>query len=163
VDTIEAIDRIAPLAGFAFIAARSVVIVEVGAACSLQQVAPDRRHVANLRRCAGHNGTDKNGVTRLYGPMLRDRRIPRCRANQQAAIFPLVDCGGEARNIDQRVRPLNCLAHQIDQVGATSQVPGPVRAAQADSIGNIVGASICKEVHSAASAWNVVIASTIPL
>ncbi len=71
---VEAVDRVAALAGVALVAARSVVVVEIGAAGALEQVAADGGHVADLRAGAGDDGAGQQRIAGADQPVLGQRR-----------------------------------------------------------------------------------------
>ena len=88
---LKPLDRVAALARLPLVAARAVAVVEVGAAGALEQVAADRRHVADLRRRAGDDRARQHRVSRAYRGVLGHRGVARGRADEQAAAVGLVD------------------------------------------------------------------------
>ena len=121
---VEALDRVAALARLALVAARSVVVVEIGAARTLEQVAADGRHVADLRRCAREDRPGQHRIARPHQPMLGDCGVARSGADPQPAAGLLDDVARQSRHVDQRHGPLDRLAHQVDQVGAAAEILG---------------------------------------
>src|SRR5215470_3943162 len=63
-------DSRAAATGLALVARHSGV-AEVDAACSLQEVSADGRHVADLRRSALQDGLRQNGIVLLHLVMIR--------------------------------------------------------------------------------------------
>ena len=69
-------------------------IAEVHASRPLQQIAGSRRHVANLRRCAGEDRLRKNRIILAHRRMVRKIGIANRGADLQAAVgrrFNLVE------------------------------------------------------------------------
>ena len=52
----------------------------------------------------------------------RDGRILRGSTDQQTAVVARFDIGREPGHVDQRIWLLDCLAHQIDEVGASAEI-----------------------------------------
>jgi hypothetical protein len=100
VNAVEPVDRIAALARVALVAARTVNVVEVGAAGALQDVATDRRHVSNLGRSAGNEGSRKHRIARPHRMMRGDGGVAGRCADQEAAVFPLLDSVRKPRDVD---------------------------------------------------------------
>src|ERR1700741_2200548 len=79
---IETVDGVAAGAGFALVTARSGSVVEISAARPLQDIAPDGRHVTNLRRGAREQGTRQHRITCPHGRMRGDDAVTDGRADQ---------------------------------------------------------------------------------
>jgi hypothetical protein len=90
-DTVETLDGIASLAGLAFIAARTVVVIKICATRTLQEITAYRRHVSNLRRRARENGTGQSWVPCSDSQVLSDGCIAGSGPNEQAAVFLFVN------------------------------------------------------------------------
>ena len=96
--------------------------------------------------------------------MLGDGGIFGGGADQEAAVGTLLDRAREAGHVDQCRRPLEGLAHQVDEVRAAAEVLGSGLRAEADRLGRIGGARIGEGRHAGASApWASAIAATMPL
>jgi hypothetical protein len=123
-DAIEPTDRVATLPGLALVAARTFVVVEIGAAGALQHVAANRRHVADLCARAGQDGAAQHRITGTHRAMPGERAVAHARADQQAAVLALLDPVVDAGHVDQRGGVLDRLAHQIDEIGSAADELG---------------------------------------
>ncbi len=122
-----------------------------GAPGALEQGAAHRRHVADLRRGARHDGPGEHGIPGPHRLVLRDRGVASRRADRQAAVRAFLDRVRQAGDIDQRRGPFDRLAHQVDEVGAAAEVPGAGGGAPADRVRGVGGTGIGERDHSAAS------------
>ena len=118
---VEAVDRVAALARAALVAARGVVI-EIGAARALQEIAADRRHVADLRRSAGEDRLREQGKALAHTPVGRDRGVLHAGADQQAAALCLLDIARQPCHVHEHIGTLDRLAHQVDEIGAAAEI-----------------------------------------
>src|SRR5580698_1812284 len=159
--SVEPFDGVTALAQGSLVTARSIIIVEICAPGTLQQVSPHRRHVSYLPRGPGQNGAGKQRVARTYSPMFGHRCVFGSRSYQDAAVFPLGHGTGKAGDVDQRGRPLKSLPHQISEIGTSAEVFCMHFAAKPDCVSNVGRAGISKTIHFVVSA-NSAIASTIP-
>ncbi len=89
VDAIEAFDGVASLAGVALVAAGAVVVVEVGAAGALEEIASDGCHVADLAGGAGEDGAGEHRVAGAHGRVFCEGGVSHAGANPETAIFAL--------------------------------------------------------------------------
>ncbi len=147
---VEAVDRIAAGAGRALVAARGVV-VEIDAARALQDVAADGGHVADLAGRARENRARQHREARAHGAVLGDRRIACRRADHEPAVLALLDRRVQVRDVDERGRPLDRFAHQVDEIRAAAQVFAAGAADEMDRVGPVGRADIVERVHRAAS------------
>ena len=99
--------------------ARHARVVEVIAACPLQQVAAVAGHVADLRRGAGKNGGAQQRI------VLAHQRVPgRVLVACQGAEPETAVGGGcdvmqrQAVDVDEQRRSHDPLLHQVDEIGA---------------------------------------------
>ena len=118
---IEAIDRGATGARSALVAGR-IEHPEIGAADALEQVAADRGHVAQLRRGALDQAFSDQRVQALHVGMSGDIGHAGKRADDEiGALDP--DFGKRKRvDVDEVLRLLHLLAHEIDQRRAAGDV-----------------------------------------
>src|ERR1700735_4638576 len=72
--------------------AGAVNVIEVITACSLHDVAADRRHVAQLRRSARQEGPGKNRVLLAYQLVVGDICVRCQRSYQKPTAWQLLDC-----------------------------------------------------------------------
>ena len=117
---IEAVSRVAALAGRAFVAARGIV-VEIEAAGALHEIAADRRHVADLAEApariawasrGNRSRTRRSAATAVFftpAPML------------QASAFGFLDFTGEARSRP----PASSGCSMVSRMRSTRLVPPP--------------------------------------
>src|SRR5205085_8691028 len=87
---VEAVQRVAPAARHALVAARGIVI-EIETAGPLHDVAANRRHVADLARSAGNNGARQQWETRSDVAMTGEGGVPHAGADQEAAVVARLD------------------------------------------------------------------------
>jgi hypothetical protein len=73
---VESVDRIAAVVRLPLVASRRPV-VEVVAPGTLQEIAADGGHVANLPGCAGKNGLGQHRISFAHERVGRHRRVPR--------------------------------------------------------------------------------------
>jgi hypothetical protein len=121
VHAVEAVERVAAGARRALVAACGMV-VEVEAARALQQVAAHCRHVANLRRGARQHGARQHRIALSHAAVLSQCRIGGGGADDEPAVVALGNAVRETGHIDQGRRLRDALAHQVDEVGAATQV-----------------------------------------
>ncbi len=159
-DAVEPLARVTARARCPLVAARSVGIVEIGASRPLEQIAADRRHVADLRRCTGQDRARQHRIALAHQPVLGQRGVADRRADQQPAALGLDDLGGQSGHVDQTGRRRDPLAHQIDDVGATAEIGRLGNGPQAQGLRPVGGAGIVEGGHAATVAR---IASMIPL
>jgi hypothetical protein len=95
---------------------------KIGAAHPLQEIAPDRGHVAQLRRGSLLQGFDDQrlrlGRRRMRGHVGHAGE----RSDRKTACVQADVAQREAVDVDQPCRPLDLLAHQVDQRRAASDV-----------------------------------------
>jgi hypothetical protein len=147
----NACQRRAARARRALVAGRDVPVAEVAAARALQQVAADRRHVAQL-----HRRTHQQGLSHHRCP-LTHREISRelLHGGQRPHLERVAGTGDavqrEPPDVDQPVRvDHRVLQHQVELVGATGQVGGPrITAHHRHGTGHVAGAHILERGHRA--------------
>ena len=150
-DPVEPVDRIAPRAGHALVAARGVV-VEIAAARALEQVTADGRDVADLRARPRQDRARQHRIVRTDRAVGRERGVGHPRADHHATIGADRDLARQAGHVDQRRRPLDRLAHQIDQVGPAAEIFRVWRSTRKrDRAGNVIGARIAERRHATSS------------
>ena len=152
VDAVEAFDGVAALAWVALITAGAIVIVKVGAAGALKNIAANCCHVPDLSRRSRKNGAGEHRVTSSDPAVLGDGCVARLRTDQQAAVLALFNRSPETSDINQRLRLLNGFAHQVDEVGAASEIFSLHSATKANGLRGVSRAGIGEWVHFAASA-----------
>lgn len=150
--TIEAFHCVAALTRFALVTARSVIVIEVGAARALEKITSHGGHVADLRGSSGEDRACQHRITHAHCLVLGEGGVADAGADQQSAIFALLDCGRQPRHVNECGWPLQVLAHQINQIGAASQILGADGRSQTKRFGGVAGVVIGERVHSAASA-----------
>ena len=89
--SVETIDGVAALAGRALVTAGAIIIVEIGAAGALEDVAADGGHVADLRRGAGEDGAGENGIAGAHGVVLGEGGVARGGGDAQGPVGALFD------------------------------------------------------------------------
>ena len=148
VHAVDPADRRTAAARLALIAGRGR-IVEIQAARSLQEIAPGRGHVAQLRRGPGEDRAAEQWIARLYLRMLGEIAIGNQRADPQAAVLGLVNLiERQMRDVDQARRTRDILFHEVDQIGAAGdEFCGRVRRDPAYGVGDVAGARIFEVVH----------------
>ena len=114
---IEAIDRGATGARGALVAGR-VEHPEIGAADALEQVAADRGHVAQLRRGALDQAFGDQRLQALHVGIGGDIRHAGERADDEIGALDPDAAERQRVDVDEPLRPLHLLAHEIDQRGA---------------------------------------------
>ena len=120
VHAVESFARAATAARLAFIA-RHRGVVEILAARALQEIAAVRGHVAELPRGAGHDRLREQRIIAANQRMIGRVGVRRQRADRDAAARRL-DLGElQAREVDQLVRPLHVLLHQVEDVGPAGE------------------------------------------
>jgi hypothetical protein len=67
---------------------------------------------------------DSNRKVRSHPSICRDGRVLRGSSDQQAAIAASFDIRREPGYVDQRIRSLDRLTHQVDEVGAAAEILG---------------------------------------
>ena len=119
VHAVVAADRSAAGTRLAFVARRRQV-VEIGAACALQEIAADGRHVAQLLRGACHDRARKHRIAPLDQRVVGEIGVAHERADAKAAAGRLLHfVQGKLGDVDQLGRPLDVHLHEIDKIGAT--------------------------------------------
>ena len=118
---IEALNGVAALAAFAFVAARRIV-VEVVAASPLHQVATNRRHIPNLRRGARQYRLRQHGIAFANSTVAGNCGVLRTRVDDEAAILRVADFAGKSCDVNHHLGAFDILAHQIDEIGAAAEV-----------------------------------------
>src|SRR6202789_3807503 len=168
--TEDGLVAIEPLYGVAagtrctLIAARTVSVVKIAATRSLQEISTYGRHVPNLRRCPREDRARQHGITCPDRTMLRERSVAHRSADQNTTAIRLFNRGRQSAHIDERIRPRDRLAHEIDQIRAAAQISRRTARSEPQRIGGIDGAHIAEGSHAAVSAAMVsLIASIIPL
>ena len=159
---IEPFACVAARARLPLVAARSIDIVEIQAAGPLEDVAADRRHVADLRGGTGEQRTREHRVAAAYERMGGKGGVPDRGIDQQSAALAFPDGAAQVADVHQFARLVDILAQQIDEVGPAAQEPCPAPGTR-DGIGPIGRANIAEWHHHTASASMSSIASTIPL
>ena len=121
--------------------ARRGGVVEVGAAGPLHQVAARRRHVAELGGRTRQDGPGQQGVVPLDPLVVGDVRVRHERPDLEPAVVAPTDLAQvEAVDVDQPRRPLDVLLHEVEQVGAAGDEPGPDAGGDvADGRGHVIG------------------------
>ena len=110
-----------PGAGLALVARRRLV-VEVEAAGALHQVAPDRRHVPQLPGGAVQDRLRQNRIPGADQGVRGQATVAHQRADPQPAVGEFLDpVQRQPGDVDDRLRPLDALAHQVDEVGAAGE------------------------------------------
>ena len=113
-----------PEPGFALVAAGGRV-VEVGAAGALEQVAADRRLVAQLARRAGEQRLREHRIAGAHPGVGGGVGVRRLGADPQPAVRQLLDLlQRQAADVDQVRRLLDLELHQVEQVGAAADELG---------------------------------------
>ena len=99
-------------------------VVEVSATRPLQEIAADRRGVAQLRRCAGQQRLGDRRKAPGKIPVASKLGVADQRADPHAAVGKVVDAieVGEMADVDQPVRAGNAAFHQVQKVGAGGQI-----------------------------------------
>lgn len=98
-------------------------VVEILAAGTLQQVAAGAGHVAQLRRGAGEDRLDEQGIIRLDGGMPGQFGVADQGPDQQAAGGRPADVAQrQAGDVDEPPGPGDVFLHQVEQVGAAGDV-----------------------------------------
>ena len=118
---IKAVDGVAARAGRALVATRGVVI-KIGAAGALQDVAADGGHVADLPARAREDCPRQQREALAHRAICGERGVLHRRPDQHAAVVPRLDRSRKAGHVDQRLRSLDRLAHQVDEVGAATEI-----------------------------------------
>ena len=157
---VEALQRGAPGAGLALVAGRRLV-VEVQAAGALQQVPPDRRHVPQL---PGGAVQDRLGQNRIPGPdqgVRGQATVMHQGTDPKPAIRELIDpVQRQPGDVNDSLRPLDALTHQVDEVGTAGEELRPRLGSDRLEGGvHVRGADVGEGLHSATSS----IAATMPL
>jgi hypothetical protein len=122
----------------------------------------DGGHVADLRRGAGHDRAAQQRIALAHRAVLGHGGVLRGRADQEAAVGPLFDAAREAGDVDQRGRPRQRLAHQVDQVGTAAEVAGIGHGGQAHGVGGVGRARKGEGCHGASPRCSPT-AATMPL
>src|ERR1700674_643252 len=122
-NTIEAIDPVTAGATGAFVAMCGVVI-KIIAARPLQYITADGRHIADLPRGATKYRLGQHGEALAHRAVFGKRHVFRRCANQQATVLAGLDGIREGGHIDEHFRSLNSLTHEIDEIGAPSEILG---------------------------------------
>ncbi len=120
--------RVATRARRAFVAgARDVV--EVWAPRTLKQIAPDRRRVAKLRRCAGQKRFRDRGKALREVRIVREIGVAHEGSDTNAAARERLDPIEpiNAIDVDETGRARDAAFHQIEQVGAGGEISGAGR------------------------------------
>ena len=148
VHAVEAADGRAARAGLAFVAGRRNV-VEVGAARALQEVAADRRHVAQLLRGAGQQRARQHRIAPLHHWVIGKIGVAHERPDAKAAACGLLDLvERKPGDVDQLRRPLDVHLHQVDQIGAAGDEFRPrARGHLAHGVGDIRRTRILEVDH----------------
>ena len=101
-------------------------IVEIGASRPLQEIAADRRRVAQLRRGSGQkrfgNGRKALGEIAIVGKIgVADQR-----ADAHAAVGKVFDPveAGKMRDVDEPIGLRHAALHQIEKIGAGGEIGG---------------------------------------
>ncbi len=150
-DAVETVDGVAALAGHTLVAGRTIVVVEVGATRALQEVAAHSRHVADLRGGAGEDGAGEDWVLRADDGVFGHGCVAGRCADAKAAFRRGIDRVGKRGNVNEGRRPLQSFAHQVDEVGAATEVLGAFHAAQLKGEGAVGGARKGELVHCASA------------
>ena len=156
VDAVEAVDRVAALARAALVAARTFVVVEIGAAGALEEVAADRRHVADLRRGAGQDRAGQHRVALAHGAVLGDRacssraapisRPPSSRSSI-APDRPVTSTSAVGRSIVSRIRSTRLVPpprNLAPGVAASASASAASRRARIGERGHCAGSSMAR-------------------
>src|SRR5260370_26685727 len=101
-EAIGGVDRMGALAGLALGAARTVVVVEIGAAGTLEDVAAHGRHVADLSRCSSDDRARQHRIARSDRTVLGYCRVPRGSADKQPAVLSPLDCARQTSDVHER-------------------------------------------------------------
>ncbi len=111
---IEAVERVASAAGLAFVAAPSRV-AKVRAARTLQQVAADRRGVADLPRRAAEQRLGHGRKPARNRVVVCDVRVARERADAHDVAAHLDRGERQPRDVDHARGPFDVGLHQVDE------------------------------------------------
>ena len=114
----------AAAAGLALVARRGDVL-EVAAAGALQQVAADRRHVAQLARRAGEQRLRQHRVALPHQRVGGQVAVAHARADAQPAVGGAARCRRAPRRLTSTSTSgvLDAELHEVDQVGAAAEEP----------------------------------------
>jgi hypothetical protein len=129
-------------------------VIEVQAASALQQIAPDRRHVPELRRRSRQERLGQHRVPAADQPVRGEAAVADPRADAHAPTGQFLDLRQrQPGDVDNRCGPLDPLAHQVDQIGAAAEeLRVRLGRDRLDGGGHIGRAHVRERPHRAASA-----------
>ena len=111
--------------------ARAARVSKIRTARALQKISRDRRHVANLRRRAREDRLREQRVSRSHIGVKSDRRVRRERADAVVPARRAFDRSErELREIDDHLRTLDALLHQIDERRSACEIARAALAAR---------------------------------
>src|SRR3954451_15930022 len=100
VGPVESIERGAARSGVALVAIAVTHVTEISASSTLQHVAAERRHVAELWTCGELERLGDNRIIALDIGVVGDGRYPRHRAKQQVSVLQFDFRPGTGKRID---------------------------------------------------------------
>jgi hypothetical protein len=157
---VESLHRGAAGAGLALVAG-GCLVVEIQTAGALHQVSPDRRHVPKLPGGAMQDRLGQNRISSANQRVRGQATVAHQCPDPKPPVGKLLDSvQGQPADVDHRLRPLDALTHQIDQVGATGQELCPrLGGDRLQGRVHVRSAEVGKRLHRATSS----IAATMPL
>src|ERR1700761_6450324 len=153
VHSIEAAESVTSLAWCALVAARTVVVIEIGAASALHEVAAHRGHVPNLGRRSRNDCARQHRKALANRRVLGNRRVLRRGTYQPGSVGLLLEGARQTCDINQGGGLLDGLPHQVNEVGTTAEeLGGGVRSSEPDRLGYVMCTGICERGHFTLSA-----------
>jgi hypothetical protein len=129
--------------------ARHRGVVEIEAACPLQQIAAGRRHVAQLLRGAREDRARQQRIAAFHDRVIGKVGIRHQRADLQTAGRRFLHrLERQVSDVDQPRRPLDLLLHQVDQIGAAGdEFRLRVGGGAAHRVGDVACTRVCEIDH----------------
>src|SRR4051812_35968197 len=153
---INAVDCRAAAAGGPLVA-RRYRIIEISAACSLQQVPAGGGHIAQLLRGTGPDCAGNDRVLLLNQRVVREVAVwHKCADPHTAASCLLYSLERQSRDVDQQGGALDIPFHQVEQVCAASdKFGGRVCADLLHGVCNVACPRIMKIDHGSSTITDI--------
>src|SRR5580704_8485182 len=146
--SVEAAERRAARARVALVA-RLGDVIEVGAACPLQQIAPGGGSVAQLCARPRQQGPAQDPIPLAHALVSRKIAVSHRRAYAQAALRGVLDLvQRKTVDVDELRRSLNLQLHQVEQVRSACDELGAGPDRGGGGSNSRVGAIVGKSLHA---------------
>ncbi|MHC2760323.1 hypothetical protein ACVIU7_005413 [Bradyrhizobium liaoningense] len=125
-------------------------IIEIRAACPLQQIAADGCGIAQLSRRAGEQGLGDGGIGPCEVRIVREIGVADECADTHTAVGETLDLieAIEMRDVDQAVRTADAALHQIEQVGAGGKKNSARQSGGGNGLCDRGGPDIIERLHA---------------